>query len=389
MHSLLALHAPDLTGALFPPIIAPSLFGTTLQSLRAAAGDAMRRMSRKRRARQYAFHHERVLGTSLELQVVATDAAIATRAERNVLTEVGRLSDILSSYSTDSELSHWLTRRNVRFPVSSELAEVLDVAEQWRVTTHGAFNPAAVSLVELLRDDHKLPTAHSDSLTAPANAITSRAEAITARLQAMDTPLWTVDRALGLASLHTRLAVSLDALAKGFIVDCAAACARELPGVTDVLVNIGGDLRHIGERAVAVAVTDPHAPAENAPPIAVVRIRNAALATSGGYRRGFVMNGARVSHIIDPHTGRSARQIASASVFAPDCATADALSTAFSVMTPSASIALADSIDGVGCLLVEQDGSMTTNDAWDAAAVANVPLHVRPISTFTLSRLSP
>lgn len=298
---------------------------------------ALRRWPGRSRARRYAFNYERILGTSLELQVVATHAAVARRAEAAVLAEVDRLAEILSAYSATSELSRWLETVGVSVPVSPELAEILEAAEMWRIRTRGAFNPAAASL-----------------------------------LQVPDEPLWDVDRTRGVARRRMRLFVSLDALAKGYIVDRAAARARELDGVSQVVVNIGGDLRHHGERRLDVAVTDPHSPAENAPPIAVVRIKDAALATSGGYRRGFVLNRRRVSHIIDPRTGQPAERIASASVFAPDCATADALSTAFSVMEPSDSVALADTLPGVGCLLVESDGTVTTNAAWNAVAV---PLH--------------
>ncbi len=181
---------------------------------------------------------------------------------------------------------------------------------------------------------------------------------------------WVVDRDAGTARRLTRDPVSLDAIAKGYIVTRAAARARAVEGVSEVLLNIGGDLQHFGESPVAVGIAHPLEPAENAEPIAVVRIADAALATSGGYRRGFMASGRRVSHIVDPRSGCPAERIQSASVFAPDGATADALSTAFSVLEPRASVVLADMLPGVGCLLVESDGAVTTNDAWAARAVA-------------------
>ena len=190
-----------------------------------------------------------------------------------------------------------------------------------------------------------------------------------ARLRELNRPLWDVDRTRGTARRLTRLDVSLDALAKGYVIDRAAERARDIDGVSGVLLNIGGDLRHCGVQAITVGIADPHAPADNAPPLARVQLTDASLATSGGYRRGFVSNGRRVSHILDPRTGRPAERVASASVLAPDCATADALSTAFSVMTPRESVALADTLPDVGCLLVESDGTVTTNAAWNARAI--------------------
>jgi thiamine biosynthesis lipoprotein len=273
-------------------------------------------------------HYDHVLGTSLDLRVVANGKSVARRAEAELLAEVDRLEPILSGWSESSEFARWQATFDVPVPVSPELAEVLDMCEAWRLRTRGAFDPVA-SLAQA-----------SDS----------------------DRLRWVVDRANGTARRMTGRAASLDAIAKGYIVSRAARHARDVDGVTDVLLNIGGDVQHFGEQDVAVGVGDPFAPADNSPPVAVVRIRNAALATSGAYRRG--------PHILDPRTGLPANRIASASVLAPDCATADALSTAFSVMTPDESVALANAILDVGCMLIEADGTVTTNAAWNARAVA-------------------
>ena len=225
--------------------------------------------------------------------------------------------------------------------------------------TGGAFDPAAQAIIALLRD---------------GAGRRSTDDALRELLASLRGPRWCVDRTARVARCLTRHAISVDAIAKGYIVTRAAALARAVDGVSDVLLNIGGDVQHFGERPASVGITDPFAPAENATPIAVVRLQDAAIATSGGYRRGFITNGRRVSHIVDPRTGQPTERIASASVFAPDCATADALSTAFSVLAPHESVALADSLCDVGCLVVERDGTVTTNTTWNARAV--IPRHV-------------
>jgi thiamine biosynthesis lipoprotein ApbE len=310
---------------------------------------AFRTVLRTPRATRHVFNYEHVLGTSLELQVVADRPSAARRCDAEVLAEVDRLAAILSGWSGTSELARWLATHDVPVPVSPVLAEVLQTSGEWRERTGGAFDPAAQAILELLRGGNG------------EHAIDDLAR--TLRERSRD-PLWTVDRAAGTARRLTRHAISLDAIAKGYIVTRAAARARAVDGVTGVLLNVGGDIQHFGGRPVAVGITDPSAPAENAPPIAVVRIRDAALATSGGYRRAIVANGRRFSHIVDPRTGDPAQRVASASVFAPDCATADALSTAFSVLAPHESVALADAIPGVGCLIVESNGTMTANAGW-------------------------
>jgi len=319
-------------------------------------GQAMRGWSRRpRRARHFTFAYDHVLGTSLELLVTAARESAARRAESEALAEIDRLEPLLSGWSSTSELALFLATYDADVPVSAELAEMLHASASWRERTAGAFDPTVQSIIDRLRSGDA-----ADGATRACRG-------------SLREPLWLVNRASGTARRLTRRAVTLDAIAKGYIVARAAMRARSVEGVADVLLNVGGDVQHCGEHAVTVGVADPAAPAENAPPIAVVRLQNAAIATSGGYRRGFLLDGRRISHIVDPRTGRPAERIASASVIAPDCATADALSTAFSVMTPAESVALADSLGDVGCLLVDAAGSVTTNQRWNDCAIVAHP----------------
>ena len=306
------------------------------------------------RPRRHAYHYEHVLGTSFELNVVATGASAARRAESVALAEVDRLEAILSGWSSTSELAHWTATQDVDVAISPELADVLHASDAWRARTGGAFDAAAQAIVALLRD----------------GSAECSEEEMRVLLASLRGPRWHVDRRAGVARRLTTHAISVDAIAKGYIVTRAAALARAVDGVSEVLLNVGGDVQHLGDRPAVVGITDPFAPAENAKPIAAVHLKDSAIATSGGYRRGFIAHGRRVSHIVDPRTGQPTERIASASVFAPDCATADALSTAFSVLTPPESVALADSLSDVGCLLVERDGTITTNATWNARAIA-------------------
>ena len=276
------------------------------------------------RSKRTSLNLEFVLGTSLELHLLAHDAESARRAESALLDEIDRLAAILDQRSGVSELTRWQTTFECDAVVSPELAEVLELANVWRATTHGAFHPAAI------------------------------ADASAAELAS---PLWTVDQSRGVARRVSTLPVSLDAIAKGYIVSRAAARAYDRDGVSEVLLNIGGDIQHFGASHVMVGVADPRADAENAEPLALVCLRNEALATSGGYRRG--------SHIIDSRSGAAASKVASASVIAPDCDTADALSTAFSVLEPAESVALAESLPGVGCLIVDDRGGISTSSEWN------------------------
>ncbi|WAC19935.1 DUF2271 domain-containing protein [Luteolibacter sp. SL250] len=265
-------------------------------------------------AETFSFHHENVLGTSLELRVSADSEATARQAEASVLAEIDRLTAVLNTWSNDSEISRWQASGKTAV-VSADLAAVLKACDQWAADSEGAF-----------------------SVRVKASAAD------------MGTPAWTLD---GTTATFTAKAggITVDALAKGYIIDRAVEKAA---GVTGIALNIGGDLRVTGEQSIMIA--DPRDDAENAAPLATVTLRDQALATSGDYRRG--------NHIIDPRSGKPATHIASASVIAPDATTADALATIFNVLQPSESLAMADAMPGVSCLIVSHDGGVFRSRAW-------------------------
>lgn len=295
--------------------------------------------SRKR----YDVHIENVLGTSLQLLLAAHDRDAAREAERVALEEIDRLTRILSSYSPDSEFAQWQETLESDIAVSDELLEMLEAAESWWRKTNGAFNAGASAIAACL----------------------TAGDQVTGVVSRVQEPLWRIDTSRRTARRLVDMSMSLDAIAKGFIVARAGAAVAALSGIADVLLNIGGDIQHFGNGAHQIGITDPRQPAENGAAMSKVRIHNEAIATSGGYRRGFIANGVQHSHIIDPRTGHPATGIISASVIAADCATADALSTAFSVLRPDESVDIANGIGGVSCLLLSRDGTLTTNSLWD------------------------
>lgn len=336
-------------------------------------------LSRFSRVHTYSWHYEQVLGTSLELHITASGEATALAARQAVLDTVDQLNGRLSLWLPSSEVSRWCSTFQVDVPVSEPLLDVLDMAEHWRARTNGAFHPGAQAVVAFLRDDaasdvtenarhgeawRDMPRARVLDTQRAFVRETQRDAQRAPLLQALHAPLWSTNRAQRTARRLSRLPISLDAIAKGYIVDCAALAAHAVPGVRDVLVNIGGDVRHCGTRAVRVAIADPFSPEENARPIATVQLRHQTLATSGGYYRQFRSEGRAVSHVVDPRTLRAVEQVVSSSVVAPTCAAADALSTACSVLSPAESVALVNATDGAACLLVEANGAHTTSSRW-------------------------
>ena len=94
-------------------------------------------------ADEFAFFHENVMGTSLELRVRGRSSEeIARGAEEGVLREIERLSAIFSGYDPQSEFSRWLRSEGTPVVLSAELFEVLQsVRPLEKAHSGGAFDP--------------------------------------------------------------------------------------------------------------------------------------------------------------------------------------------------------------------------------------------------------
>jgi len=115
--------------------------------------------------------------------------------------------------------------------------------------------------------------------------------------------------------------IDLGGIAKGFAVDRAVEALLG-QGIAEGLVNAGGDLRVFGPRSHAVDIRDPRQPDRA---LYRVALRDAALASSAGRFDPTCSRHALDSGVIDPATAMPVRSIIGATVCAPSCVIADAL----------------------------------------------------------------
>jgi len=287
--------------------------------------------------------HSPVLGTVVQTRIDADDT-VAGQAESAILAEFERLDAVFSTYRNDSELSEWSHGGG---PCSPELTAVLAAAEYWWQESHGAFHPAVGHLRA-----HWLLAADSDG--PPPR--------LPASLEPAPLPFRVV--AGDVVQVSDCSGVDLNAIAKGYIVDRAAAVGRSLPGVAAVVVNAGGDLLHSGTGSVEVGIEDPFRPYDNLPARWRVRIANEALATSGLARRGFQVADAWYGHVIDPRTGWPVEHTASVSVRAPRTMDADALATICGVLPPREALDFLSGRDGCAALIVDAEGAVHDSPTW-------------------------
>jgi thiamine biosynthesis lipoprotein ApbE len=302
----------------------------------------------------FAFGHDHVLGTSLDLLVAAPDRTLAEACESAVLEEVERLRRILSTYDPASEIGR-LNATSAALRVSPELLEVLDLYESWRLRTAGAFNGRLGSILALWKEAEASGREPDDALLAAA-------------AREIDGPAVELDVEAGTARRLGTARLNVDALGKNYILAKALRAARtRVPAATGLLLSIGGDVVSWGagpDGPWIVGVMDPRTPFENAPPAARTRLRGGALTSSGSYERFFTVAGRRIPRMIDPRTGRPATGVLGASVLAPDPVTADALSTTLCVLPPEEGLRLIASIPDADAFLVAADGAVHTSPGW-------------------------
>ena len=158
---------------------------------------------------------------------------------------------------------------------------------------------------------------------------------------------------------HPGVKIDLGGIAKGFAVDCAVAALRR-HGITDALVNAGGDMAAFGSRGHAVDIRDPRRPDR---PMCQVALRNAALASSAGRfdpaRSGEVGDTA----VIDPATALPVRAVRGATVRAPSCIIADALTKV--VMTAGEAAAPILEHYGAHALFMSAQGDIHMTADWN------------------------
>src|SRR5215471_17144490 len=312
------------------------------------------------RARPYTFHYENVLGTSMDVTVIAASEGAAKTATAAVLDRIDRDAKILSGYDPASEFSRWFQTSNTAVAVSAELYDVLGLFDTWRARSGGALDASAEAVSRVWKT------------AAAARRLPSDAEIASAVGQVRQAH-WRLDPVTRTATHLDRTPLILNSFTKSYIIDRAVTAALRTGGVRGVVVNIGGDLVARGSWTETVGVTDPLDSADNATPLTRLAIRDRAVATSGNYRRGFDINGVHYSHIVDPRTGRPTSHVISATVVADRAADAGALATAFCVLAPEDSQKLAASVPGAEFLIVLAGGTRVHSAGWRALSIDRGP----------------
>ena len=263
---------------------------------------------------------------------------------QEALQECARYEAMLSKNRQDSDVWRLNHAQGERVQVSEETRAILSMAQEVSEASHGWFDVTIAPASALW--DFK-----AEAPALPEAAALAEAAALVDYTQVTIAPAG--------VRLGEGQSIELGGIAKGYVADALVSFLADR-GVTDALVNIGGNVKALGQNERRgpwqVAIQDPAG--QYGSGVGVVSLPSGySLVTSGVYERGFDLDGVRYHHILDPHTGYPIQNgVASVSILAQSSLLADALSTACFALGAEEGLALATAY-GVEAFFILADGS--------------------------------
>jgi len=307
------------------------------------------------------------MGTLVSVTAVHESSEQVQQAAGVAFREMDRIVNLLNRYDSSSALSLLNSEGSIDGP-PPELTAVMWQARFFHDASEGAFDPTVQPLVDLFRNgvasgNGKGPSAPSESEILQALALVDSND---------------VELSPTLIRLNTPgMGVTLDGIAKGFVVDRIASVLSE-QGLRNFLINAGGDIRTVGFREDGgpwqVGVQDPKREGDLPD---VIGLTNGAVATSGSYEIYFDRE-RTYHHIVSGRTGSSPQTSLSVSVLAPTTMAADALATSVFVMEPERGVEFIESFPQCACLIVDPNGRQLRSKGWRSATDPPTPKAGKP-----------
>ncbi len=284
------------------------------------------------------------MGTSYHITVCGLSTKVTPGILQNAADDaLNRVESKMSLFREDSELSRFNSHTSqYPFLVSPETVEVFRISRQVSEESGGAFDITVGTLVNAWGFGPKRVSGVPDETTIAILLDKTGYQWVELR---QDNTL---------VKERPGVCCDLSAVAKGYGVDKVAEALDRLD-MNNYLVEVGGEVRTKGVNSEGqvwrLAIEKPLDKEQSTQ--LVVGLSGVSLATSGDYRIFRMENGKRISHELDPATGRPVTHtLASASVVHPSCAWADAYATALMVLGPDKGDEFAHEHHLAVCLLI-------------------------------------
>jgi len=298
----------------------------------------------------YEFNGQ-ALGTTYMVHYFSNNELNFEKSLDSILEEI---NSSMSTYITKSDISR-INRGDTTVKIDIHFRKVFDASNKIYKESNGFFDPTVGVLVNAYGFGPGKPLKKIDS-----------------------TQLDSLSRLVGFKMINIaengtiqkenpKMYLDFNAIAKGYTIDVIAAYLQS-ENVQNYLIELGGELRAKGKNLEndsewVVGIDNPNQEEVDRQLQAKVKLSNAAMATSGNYRKYRIdtVTGQKFVHTINPKTGKAERSnLLSASVIAENCMLADGYATAFMALGLERTKELLEKLNGVEVYILysSEEGNM-------------------------------
>jgi thiamine biosynthesis lipoprotein len=257
---------------------------------------------------------DKAMGTFVTVWFWTDKEADAAKAAESLFKEMKRIDTVMTTWTETSEVSKVNAAAGKKpVAVSAETFEVIERAQDIAKKSGGVFDISVGAFKGMWKFDEDM----DGTLPDPKD--------VKKRLALIGYKDIVLDKKRKTVFLKKKgMSITLGGIAKGYAVDKGAQLLRKA-GFNDFMLQAGGDMYVAGKKGNepwVVGIRDPR----GTELFAGMPIENHSFSTSGDYERGFVKEGVRYHHILDPRNGQPARTSRSVTIRAKDAFTADAWS---------------------------------------------------------------
>ncbi|MDQ7033088.1 MAG: FAD:protein FMN transferase, partial [Desulfonauticus sp.] len=186
------------------------------------------------------------MGTLVNITIADKSNDKAEKIIEKAFAKINELEKIFNRHVDDTPVG-WLNQKGFLKDISPELADVLHQSLYYNYISKGAFDITVLPLLELYKKSYETTGSSPSS------------KQINEKMKLVNFENIKIDKQ-GVRFLKDGMKISLDGIAKGYIVDQAANLIK-LNGIKYALINAGGDIRVIGgngpNKAWKIGIKDP------------------------------------------------------------------------------------------------------------------------------------
>lgn len=292
-----------------------------------------------------------LMGTKISLYIKGVGAEkLAEKACEMLI----HYEEVFSANSDNSQLA-MLKKTASLAPqeVDAELYELIKIGKKHSLCENTYLNIAIGPLIKLWRIGFK------DAHVPEKDAIAPVLELLKPENIQLD------DKKKTVYFLKKGIEIDLGAIAKGYFADKVMELFKE-NGAVSAMVDMGGNVLVFGESPSEdgdwnVGIQNPFLPRGNA--VALVKIKDQSVVTSGIYERVFEKDGSKYHHIFDSKTGYPIESnIASLTIIADRSLDCDIYTTKLFGLDAASIIHRVNTIKGMGAVVITVDGKLAYTD---------------------------